>query len=100
MAVHDKTMKSDSKDRNPRPFVDGLLDMTARTEVFEGSIMSLDDAMFVPGALIFDRLKSRAVNFGVPGEPSIRIRFPDLPHLGVWTTARTAPIGKTANGRP
>jgi galactose mutarotase-like enzyme len=35
--------------------------------------------------LIFDQLKSRAVNFGVPGEPSIRIRFPDLPHLGVWT---------------
>jgi len=41
--------------------------------------------MFVPGALIFDQLKSRAVNFGVSGEPSIRIRFPDLPHLGVWT---------------
>ena len=39
----------------------------------------------LPSALIFDQLKSRAVNFGVPGEPSIRIRFPDLPHLGVWT---------------
>ena len=64
---------------------DGLLDMTASTEIFEDSIMSLDDAMFVPGALIFDQLKSRAVNFGVPGAPSIRIRFPDLPHLGVWT---------------
>jgi galactose mutarotase-like enzyme len=68
-----------------RRLTDGLLDMTATTEVFEGSIMSLDDAMFVPGALIFDQLKSRAVNFGVSGEPSIRIRFPDLPHLGVWT---------------
>ena len=68
-----------------RRVTDGLLDVTASSEVFEGSVMALDDAMFLPGALIFDRLKSRAVNFGVPGEPSIRIRFPDLPHLGVWT---------------
>jgi hypothetical protein len=29
----------------------------------------------VASALIFDQLKSRAVNFGVPGEPSIQIRF-------------------------
>jgi galactose mutarotase-like enzyme len=42
--------------------------------------MPLDDAMFVPGALIFDQLQSRAVSFGVPGEPSIQ-----MPHLGVWT---------------
>ncbi len=64
---------------------DGLLDVTASSEIFEGSIMALDDAMFVPGALIFDRLKSRAVNFGAPGRPSIQVRFPDMPHLGVWT---------------
>jgi galactose mutarotase-like enzyme len=68
-----------------RRLTDGLLDVTASAEIFEGSTMSPDDAMFVAGALIFDQLKSRAVNFGVPGEPSIQIRFPDLPHLGVWT---------------
>ena len=68
-----------------RRATDGLLDVTASSEIFEGSIMALDDAMFVPGALIFDRLKSRAVNFGVPGQPSIQVRFPNMPHLGVWT---------------
>lgn len=68
-----------------RRVTDGLLDVTASSEIFEGSVMALDDAMFVPGALIFDRLKSRAVNFGVPGQPSIQIRFPNMPHLGVWT---------------
>jgi galactose mutarotase-like enzyme len=68
-----------------RRVIDGLLDVTASSEIFEGSIMALDDAMFVPGALIFDRLKSRAVNFGAPGHPSIQVRFPDMPHLGVWT---------------
>jgi len=68
-----------------RRLTDGLLDVTASTEILEGNTMSLDDAMFAPGAQIFDQLKSRAVNFGVPGEPSIQIRFPNLPHLGVWT---------------
>jgi galactose mutarotase-like enzyme len=53
--------------------------------MFERSTMPLDDAMFVTGALIFDQLQSRAVSFGVPGEPSIQIRFPNMPHLGVWT---------------
>ena len=68
-----------------RRLTDGLLDLTASKEMFEGSTMALDDAMFVPGALIFDQLQSRAVSFGVPGKPSIQIRFPSMPHLGVWT---------------
>jgi galactose mutarotase-like enzyme len=68
-----------------RRLTDGLLDVTASTETFEGSTMPLDEAMFGSGALIFERLKSRAVSFGVPGEPSIQIRFPNMPHLGVWT---------------
>jgi galactose mutarotase-like enzyme len=64
---------------------DGLLDITASTEVFEGNTLSLNDAMFLPGALIFDQLKSRAVSFGVREQPSIRVGFPNMPHLGVWT---------------
>jgi galactose mutarotase-like enzyme len=68
-----------------RRLTDGLLDVTASTEIFEGRTMPLDDAMFVPGALIFDQLKSRAVDFGVRGQPSIQVRFANMPHLGVWT---------------
>jgi galactose mutarotase-like enzyme len=68
-----------------RRVTDGLLDVTASAEIFEGDAMSLDDAMFVPGALIFDRLKSRVVGFGVRERPSIQIRFANMPHLGVWT---------------
>jgi galactose mutarotase-like enzyme len=30
-------------------------------------------------------LKSRAVNFDVQGQPSIQVRFANMPHLGVWT---------------
>jgi galactose mutarotase-like enzyme len=68
-----------------RRLTDGLLDRTASTETFEGDTMPLDDAMFTPGALIFDQLKSRAVDFGVRGQASIQVRFANMPHLGVWT---------------
>jgi galactose mutarotase-like enzyme len=68
-----------------RRVTDGLLDPNAGSETLEGSTLPLDDAMFVPGALIFDQLKSRAVSFGVPGQPSIQVRFANMPHLGIWT---------------
>jgi galactose mutarotase-like enzyme len=73
-----------------RRLTDGLLDVTASAEIFEGNTMSPDDAMFVAGALIFDQLKSRAVNFGVPGEPSIQIRFSGPAASGRVDQARRA----------
>jgi galactose mutarotase-like enzyme len=81
-------MKSDferSESTPIRRLTDGLLDVTASTEFFEGGTMPLDDAVFAPSALIFDQLKSRAVKFGVRGQPSIEVRFANMPHLGVWT---------------
>jgi hypothetical protein len=67
-----------------RRLAGGLVDVTASKEILEGSIMPRDDGMLVPGALMFYDLKSRAVNVGVQGRPSIDIRFADIPHLG-WT---------------
>ena len=68
-----------------RRLTGGLVDVTASKEIFEGSIMPRDEGMLVPGALMFDDLKSRAVNFGVQGRPSIEVRFAEMPHLGLWT---------------
>jgi galactose mutarotase-like enzyme len=69
----------------PRRTIDGLLDLNSTEEFFKGIKMHLEDEMFVPGALIFDQLKSRAVTFGVPGKPSIQVKFAEMPHLGIWT---------------
>ena len=43
------------------------------------------DELFVPDALIFDQLQSRSVRFGVPGGRMLRVDFPNIPLLGVWT---------------
>jgi len=51
----------------------------------EGDTLAPRDDMFVPDALIFDRLRSRSVRFGVPGGRMLRVDFPEMPLLGVWT---------------
>lgn len=51
----------------------------------EGDTLAPRDDMFVPDALIFDQLRSRSVRFGVPGGRMLRVDFPEMPLLGVWT---------------
>lgn len=51
----------------------------------EGDTLTPRDALFVPDALIFDQLRSRSVRFGVPGGRTLRVDFPEMPLLGVWT---------------
>ncbi|WP_420138607.1 aldose 1-epimerase family protein [Sphingomonas sp.] len=51
----------------------------------EGDMLVVRDDLFVNDAVIFDKLQSRQVRFGVPGERMIQVEFPDLPLLGVWT---------------
>jgi galactose mutarotase-like enzyme len=45
----------------------------------------LRDSLFVTDAIVFDQLRSRSVSYGGPGSGSIHVRFPDMPHLGIWT---------------
>ena len=51
----------------------------------EGDVLAVRDDLFVPDALIFDQLRSRSVRFGVPGRRMLRVDFPEMPLLGVWT---------------
>lgn len=41
-------------------------------------------ADFEADALIWDQLASRSLTYGVPGQPQLRIDFPDTPMLGIW----------------
>jgi len=41
-------------------------------------------AMFEPDAIVWDRLESRSLLWGVPGRPRLKIDFPDTPWLGIW----------------
>lgn len=49
-----------------------------------GDTVSPTHAMFEGDALIWDRLESRSLLWGVPGQPRLKIDFPDTPWLGLW----------------
>jgi galactose mutarotase-like enzyme len=59
------------RDRHPSPVVDGHLE--------------LDDGLFVDGAIIFDQLSSRRIDYIAPSGRSVTIEFPRMPHLGLWS---------------
>ena len=63
----------------------GLVFPDPRPTPIEGDMLAPRDALFVEDALIFDRLASRSLRYGVPGGRMIRVDFPDMPLLGVWT---------------
>lgn len=68
-----------------RRLKDGGVDPVGRPTPVDGKVLALDPALFVEDALIFDRLDSRSVWFGVPGDDGLRVDFPDCPFLGIWT---------------
>lgn len=62
-----------------------LLYSEGRPTPVQENILHPRDELFEELAIVFDRLNSRAVAYGAPGGPGLRIDFPDSPHLGIWT---------------
>jgi len=50
----------------------------------EANILRPRDEMFEGSPLVFDRLDSRSLTYGSRDGLSLRIDFPDSPHLGLW----------------
>lgn len=63
----------------------GLVVPEPRENPVVGDLLVLRDELFTDDALVFDQLASRAVTYGGNGGPSIRVEFPEMPDLGIWT---------------
>lgn len=62
----------------------GLIARESATSPVEGKMLTPSHAMFEGDALIWDRLESRSLLWGVPGGKRLKIDFPDTPWLGLW----------------
>ncbi|MET0249152.1 MAG: aldose 1-epimerase family protein [Sphingobium sp.] len=62
----------------------GLIAHAAAPSPVIGDTLAPTYAMFEGDALIWDDLASRSLLWGVPGQPRLRIAFPDTPWLGLW----------------
>ena len=62
----------------------GLIARDSVASPVEGRMLAPTPAMFEGDALIWDRLESHSLWWGVPGQTRLKIDFPDTPWLGLW----------------
>lgn len=62
----------------------GLVMPEPQPSPVEGSVYTPAHADFEADALIWDHLDSRSLIYGVPGQPRLKIDFPDCGMLGIW----------------
>jgi len=62
----------------------GLIGRDGVASPVKGDTLAPTHAMFEGDALIWDRLESRSLIWGVPGRRRLKINFPDTPWLGLW----------------
>ncbi|MFZ2995635.1 aldose 1-epimerase family protein [Sphingobium sp.] len=62
----------------------GLIAHASAPSPVDGDTLVPTHAMFEGDALIWDDLASRSLRWGVPGQPNLKIDFPDTPWLGLW----------------
>ena len=79
-AVHEIVFERDEPASIRRP-IDGLLSAAQYPSPVRDRHLLLQDDLFEDGALVFDTLASRSVVYG----EAIRVDFPRMPHLGIWT---------------
>jgi galactose mutarotase-like enzyme len=68
-----------------RRLTGGLMDPEPKPSPIEGDRLPLRDDLFTADALILDQPASRAVTYGGPTGPKLRVSFPDMPQLGLWS---------------
>lgn len=78
--AHEIVFERDEPAPIRRP-IDGLLSAGQFPTPVRDRHLPLCDDLFEDGALVFDTLASRSVVYG----DAIRVDFPRMPHLGIWT---------------
>lgn len=63
----------------------GLVSPTPRPTPVVGDLLHLDDALFEDDVVIFDHPTSRSLRYADASGARLRIDFPHMPHLGIWT---------------
>ncbi|WP_010214940.1 aldose 1-epimerase family protein [Sphingomonas sp. PAMC 26621] len=68
-----------------RELVDSAIIEQLRPSPLDDRTLALNDALFERDALIWDQPHSRSVRYGAPTGPQLRVDFPLMPMLGIWT---------------
>ncbi len=64
---------------------DGLIADEPRPSPVRGRMLTLDDALFDRDALVWRGIGSRSLRYGPPDGRGLRVDYPAMPDLGIWT---------------
>lgn len=64
---------------------DGLIAPEPRPSPVHGRTLALDDALFTRDALVWTGSRSRSLRYGPPDGRGLRVDYPAMPDLGIWT---------------
>jgi galactose mutarotase-like enzyme len=83
----DHIIRFDSNEPEPLRAItpEGLFAKTPRSTPVRGNEIELHDDLFTDDALVWDKINSQGLFFGVPGSPAVRVDFSGMPMLGIWT---------------
>jgi len=84
-ASHDLQFEHEEPDQMRRIDAAGLLKPRGVPTAITQRRLALKDELFSDDAIIFDRIRSRSVTYGATRGPRLKVDFPDMPYLGVWT---------------
>jgi galactose mutarotase-like enzyme len=83
--AHEIVFEQDESSQPIRRVQDGLLTPVRHPTPVAGNRLTLADGLFVDDALIFLSPASQGIAYGATGSPALAVRFPGMPHLGIWT---------------
>lgn len=64
---------------------DGLVDRAPVPTPVRDTVLTLDDGLFANDAIIMTEPRSRALLYGAPHGPKLRVAYADFPQLGIWS---------------
>ncbi len=63
----------------------GTIAEAQRDSPLDGRTLALTDDLFAHDALVWDPVRSRSVLYGAPDGPQLRVDYPELARLGIWS---------------
>ena len=78
---------SEMEDAPIRRLDGGLLRAAASPTPIKGRMLALSEELFAEDVLFLDEVRSRSVEYRSPQGPGVRVSFPGMPHLGLWSKA-------------
>ena len=76
---------AENEDAPVRRLAGGLLSPETFATPVAGRRLALSEELFAADVLFLDQPRSRDLTYRAPDGPSVRIRFPGMPHLGLWS---------------